>query len=152
MSPPPPFISFPNIYRCRPHLTLHLLFHCHCPPRLHLCHCFPNFTIPYILSPSTFIVSCNNLEPLLPLQYACYVPLAILLSTFITPIQHSYSTSLLSLDTPTIAPLLPTPIFLLHFDLPRFIHLTSIQSNPIQYDHYLQICILNSDCSTHSPI
>ena len=67
LSPLPPFISFPDIYSLRLHLTFHLLFHWNCTPYLLCLHCCPAFTIPFLLSPPTFIVLCHCLNTLLSL-------------------------------------------------------------------------------------
>ena len=67
------------------------------------------------------------------LHHACYVPLALVLSTFLTHIWPSYSTSLLYLGTSLLDPVLSTLIFLIHSDLPRFstFAFTPLHSNPI---------------------
>ena len=65
VSPPPPFISFPNLYRFRRYLTRHLLFHRHCPPHLLYRHFCPAFTVSCLLSPLPFIIYCHGIEPLL---------------------------------------------------------------------------------------
>ena len=67
LSPPPTFIPLPNIHLRCPHLTRHLLFHCHCHIRFRHWHYFPAFTVPYLLSPPPFIFSCHRIEPMLSL-------------------------------------------------------------------------------------
>ena len=82
------------------------------------------------------------------------LPPALIISTFLTPLRPSYSTSLFSLGTSLLAPLLSSPLryscSILIFHV--FLHLPSLRSNTIQSDHPTQIYILNSDCSTHSPL
>ena len=77
------------------------------------------------------------------LHHACYVPLALVLSTFLTHIWPSYSTSLLYFGTSLLYPVLSTLIFLIHSDLPRFFYIC-LHSAPLQSNLIIPLCSIFS--------
>ena len=108
----------------------------------------------YWLSCALWIISSTILAPI---QYACYSPLDLLISTFITTLWPSYSTSIFYIGTSLLIPLFSTLVLFFHPFLPRFspLSFTPIHSNPTWSFHsalYSQLWFLNSVSSIISPL
>ena len=169
VSPPPLFISSPNIFCCRPHITRHIFCHWRCPTCICRRHSCSAFTVPCVLLPFPFIVCCNRLKPLLSpppcttsainLIFHSYFSALIFLLLFDILVMHYFlcSSLIFSLWSDILNLLfssLLAPLFLIRSSLLRncfsalicrvFLHFPSLWSSTLQSNMIIPLTYVRS--------